>query len=151
MPKHPSHIELLARGLLVENGRVLLCKNLSKNYHYLPGGHVEPGESSAAALAREFLEETGQKVQVGPCLLTAEQIFEQDGKRHHEVSVVFHVERGVRNEVISLEQHLGFEWFLMTNLPADLRPQSARLWLEATPPRPTWIPANSAQFAPPSP
>ncbi|WP_327089573.1 NUDIX domain-containing protein [Nonomuraea sp. NBC_01738] len=32
----------------------------------LPGGRVRPGESDAAALRRELLEETGLEVEVGP-------------------------------------------------------------------------------------
>jgi len=37
----------------------------------LPGGRVEPGESAAAAAAREVREETGLDVEVGQLLIEA--------------------------------------------------------------------------------
>jgi 8-oxo-dGTP diphosphatase len=50
--------------ILVRDGRVLaerrkLTKTLDPGALALPGGHVEPGESLEAALARELMEELG--------------------------------------------------------------------------------------------
>ena len=47
-------IELIARGVFVRGGAVLLCQNVKHGYYYLPGGHVEFGEAAAVALAREI-------------------------------------------------------------------------------------------------
>ena len=41
----------------------------------LPGGALDPGENEAAALVREFGEETGLKVTAGPCFARADQYF----------------------------------------------------------------------------
>lgn len=84
--------EVIARGLLIMHGRVLLCRNLGKNYFYLPGGHVEFGEPAAAALEREFLEETGRVVRAGACVLVSEHAFTQGKRPRHELNLVFHVE-----------------------------------------------------------
>ncbi len=51
-------------GLLVREGRVLLCHRRADRAFYpdvwdFPGGHVEEGESPEAALARELSEELG--------------------------------------------------------------------------------------------
>ena len=51
-----------------EAGRILLIRRgtePSRGCWSVPGGHVEPGESDAAATAREVLEETGLPVTVG--------------------------------------------------------------------------------------
>jgi len=83
---------MISRGLMVAEGHVLLCRSLKGGYSYLPGGHVEWGEPAATALAREFAEETGLQVNVGGLLAVSENAFIQNGKRRHELNLVFHVE-----------------------------------------------------------
>jgi 8-oxo-dGTP diphosphatase len=56
-------------ALLIRGGRVLLArraagKRIAPGKWHLPGGHVEPGESDAAALRREMREELGVDVTV---------------------------------------------------------------------------------------
>lgn len=56
-------------GILRDSaGRLLLVQRAhdpGRGLWSLPGGRVEPGESDAAALRREILEETGLTVRVG--------------------------------------------------------------------------------------
>lgn len=57
-------MHVVVAGILVAGSRVLLChRRPDRRWHPdvwdLPGGHVEPGESEAAALARELAEELG--------------------------------------------------------------------------------------------
>lgn len=132
-----THIEVIARGVLIRNGTVLVCRDLTHGYAYLPGGHVEFGESSMGALARELDEETGLACTVGPLLLAAELRFNQRGTPRHELSLVFHVERlGPGNDppedVPSREGHIAFEWLDLGALAdADVRPEVIRAWLAA--------------------
>ncbi len=49
---------------IVDAGRILLTKREDFEVWGLPGGHVDPGESLAAAGVREVLEETGLQVQL---------------------------------------------------------------------------------------
>ncbi len=63
-------IELRAAGLWVRDGAALLVEHEKRGERYwvLPGGHVEEGETLAQTVAREFLEEVGIAVRVGPLL-----------------------------------------------------------------------------------
>lgn len=46
-------------GVVVHDGRVLLARKKDRPEVRLPKGHIEPGESRAAAARREVAEETG--------------------------------------------------------------------------------------------
>jgi 8-oxo-dGTP pyrophosphatase MutT (NUDIX family) len=85
-----ERIDILARGVIVVAGHVLVCRALdaagSPRYAYLPGGHVEPGESAADAVARELLEEAGLAVEVGACVHVHEQRFSQRKKNQAKKS-----------------------------------------------------------------
>jgi 8-oxo-dGTP diphosphatase len=48
-----------AFALILQEELLLLVKARAKEHWQLPGGRLEPGESSADALIREVLEETG--------------------------------------------------------------------------------------------
>ncbi len=111
-------------------------QSAAASHAYLPGGHVAFGESAQRALEREFLEETGLSVRVGPCSLVAEELFEQSGVPRHEYSVVFHVEHTGPTDrldaVKSREPTIAFDWIDVAAVgDIDLRPASIRAWLVA--------------------
>jgi len=128
-------IEVIARGLVLERGRVLLCRNIESGYCYLPGGHVEFAERAQEALKREIKEETGLDSSIGPLLLTTEQCFEDPKRVHHEINVVFLVEHiGPANTpptlVASIEDQIDFVWVELAELPeCDVRPPEIKAWL----------------------
>lgn len=82
-------IETLTRGVCVQNGQLLLCRNRQFGNVYLPGGHVEFGESGAEALAREIVEEMGCVAKVGRFLGCVEHGFDQHGEPHAEINLVY--------------------------------------------------------------
>lgn len=54
-------IHVLSRAVIIDQGNILLCKTLDLkiNFYFLPGGHIENGESARTSLLRELKEETG--------------------------------------------------------------------------------------------
>lgn len=145
---HPAaRIEIIARGIVRQGGSVLLCQNTRHGYYYLPGGHVEFGESATAALSREFIEETGLAAKVGPLLLLTEERFEQRGRPRHELNLMFLVEHlhtpdpqpsatepaePHTGPVSTLEEGIRFEWVDLAAIPdLDLVPPTAKAFLAA--------------------
>lgn len=55
----PLEFVTSVRCVLLQGAAVLVVRNLENNYHILPGGRRELGESLEATLRREILEETG--------------------------------------------------------------------------------------------
>jgi len=134
---HPNpEIELIARGALVRDGQVLMCQSAKHGYFYLPGGHVEFGETAAAAAEREIQEELGVKVRAGSLGLVSEGAFAAK-RKHHEVNLVFHIEhpspwpRGL-SKPKSQEDHIAFRWVELAAVQdLDIRPTAVKAWLAA--------------------
>lgn len=143
MADNTQHIEFLARGLLVERGTVLLCRNIAGDYHYLPGGHIEFGEAPAEALKREMLEETGLDVHVNEPVLICEQRFRQPNSKgklreRHELTILLPMRflspppptDPAPVPVQSLEPDIAFDWIDLAAIPdTDLRPLATKAFL----------------------
>ncbi|HMA37553.1 MAG TPA: NUDIX hydrolase [Chloroflexia bacterium] len=61
-----------------DRGQVLLTRDRRSTVWELPGGGVDPGERAAAAIVREFQEEVGLPVTVGPPIYFADAFFSPD-------------------------------------------------------------------------
>lgn len=116
-----GEIEIIARLAFVDQGHVLLCRRRDAGYTYLPGGHVEFGEGTRAALAREVDEELGVPAAVGRFLGVVENAFQQHGGPHQELSLVFAGRLpGVSFPAAppSREAHIDFVWQPLDQLAA---------------------------------
>lgn len=152
----PLEIEFIARALILHHSHVLMCRSISGNYLYLPGGHIEFAESASQALIRELREEADLEIAVGPLLLTTESTFNDGQINHHELTLVFetqlfHVEQLAVEDsesapaespavvgggavelpaVRSAEAHIEFEWVDLAALTdLDIRPPEIKAWL----------------------
>lgn len=104
-----ERFEFVARAIIVRNGKFLLCRPAQKPWHFFPGGHVEFGEKAEKALRREFWKELNMRLEEIELVGVAENCYERDGERHHEINLVFHAEME-DGEVSSSEDHMSFDW-----------------------------------------
>ena len=119
MKKDRKTIEILARGACVRDGKVLVCRNRKHGNVYLPGGHVDWGEDSRHALAREWREELGVACKVGRFLGVNEQAYIARNGPTCEISLVFEVlcpKISAARQPPSAEDHLEFEWVPLKKL-----------------------------------
>ena len=115
-----QHIETIARGVCIRNGKVLLCLPKDRSYSYLPGGHIEFGETGREALVREMKEETGLDATAGDLLGVVESSFVQKGEKHCEINLIYEMKvRGEEGEKVrggegekvrSCEDWICFDW-----------------------------------------
>ena len=111
------HIETIARGVCIAGGKVLLCRPRNGSYSYLPGGHIEFGETGAEALVREIKEETGLDSTAGKLLGVVENSFLQHGVKHCEINLIYELDLEDR-DVAAQEDWIGFEWRAVDDLDA---------------------------------
>ena len=69
-------IRIRVAGILVQDGKILLVRHdkNEQSYWLIPGGGVDFGESAEAALVREYQEEVGLPIEVGPLVLVHDSI-----------------------------------------------------------------------------
>lgn len=126
----PKDIHVISRGVIVKDSKLLVCENKKKHFYYLPGGHVDHGESSAFALEREMQEELGVACTVGRFLGCFEYSFTPvAGKCHsHEINLLFMIDAPtLESKVIppSKEDHIAFAWIAFSELEeVDFKPKT---------------------------
>ena len=117
-------IETIARGVCVVDGKILLCRAKGGTTTYLPGGHIEFGETGRQALVREIKEELGLDSTTGAFLGVVENSFLQHGAPHSEINLVYELSLP-KGEIKAQEDWIEFEWRPLSDL-GDLLPETFR-------------------------
>lgn len=116
---YKDSIHVLARAVVIDQGNILLCKTLDLpvSFYFLPGGHVEHGESASSALIRELSEETGARnVEIKRFLGVLEHSFEPGFSsicHNHEYNLIFEVESEklkIDIEIPQVEDNIQILW-----------------------------------------
>lgn len=89
-----NKFEIRVRAVIEKDGKTLFCrhKDKIKDYYFLPGGHVEFGETAKDALTRELNEELIISIKDVFLIGGMEDIFiKEDGEKHHDINLFFSV------------------------------------------------------------
>ncbi|WP_203249224.1 NUDIX hydrolase [Sporosarcina beigongshangi] len=125
-------------GIWIENGHVLLHRDVNESNWSLPGGRVSIAEDSQSSLRREFREELGIDIQVDRMALVIENFFEHGGQDFHEIGFYYAVTAGKNFASFDEKpfhgiegERLIFQWMPLERLDqVDLHPQCLRASLQ---------------------
>ncbi len=112
------NIEIITRAIILDKDKILLCKKKGNDYYFLPGGHIEFGETAEQALGRELKEELGILANGIEYIGTVENMFSENGNRHHEINLVFAV-KPQNHSSASIEDHIEFLWIDTNKLAGE--------------------------------
>jgi 8-oxo-dGTP pyrophosphatase MutT (NUDIX family) len=120
-------VAISIKGVLIEDGSVLLLENERGEWE-LPGGRPEPGEDPAACLAREFAEELGADISVGP-IVDCWNYEVLCGR--HVMIVTYAVSRAARGDLRISDEHRRLGWFALDALDDPKLPEGYRRSIRA--------------------
>lgn len=70
-----AHTRIACRGVIFEDGKILLSHERNTGWYLIPGGGLEDGESIVDCCVRELREETGWQVTPLECFLTLREFY----------------------------------------------------------------------------
>lgn len=113
---HQHRFHYRVAGVAIHEEHVLLHTMDDADYWILPGGRVEFGELSSAALKREMLEELGQVIQVGRLLWIVESFLSEAAHQIHGIGLYYAMQltspatSRAPFEVMDGQTRLSFAW-----------------------------------------
>ena len=107
MNPYKNKFEVCIRAVVEDRGKILVCRNRKKGYYFFPGGHLEYGEKLKDALARELKEELNTALDKFSFIGAVDNIFTEDGEKHHEINLVFKTKLK-DHKTKSQEDHIDF-------------------------------------------
>ncbi len=143
-----NNIHVLSRAVIIDQEHILLCKTLDlpQSFYFLPGGHIEHGESAEEAVLRELIEETGAKCRIKRFLSCLEHSFEPGHSsicHNHEYNFIFEAESSplkAHNIIPQMEDHIKLVWIPLSEIAKiDFRPEPLQTLI------PQWLKSDAGE------
>ena len=108
-----KNVEQIARAMIVKDGQILAAHRINAGNIFLPGGHIENGESPEEAIRRELNEELGLACKPGKFRNLVPHSYREKKTAHREVNYLYETELSglaAGSDPESKETHLEFFW-----------------------------------------
>jgi len=117
------NIEVITRAVITCKNEILLnhSNEINKKCNYfLPGGHLEFGETAEECLRRELKEELDAKVASLKFLTYLDNYYTKDKIDHQEINLLFEVKLDAKEsfKLTSQEGHISIKWLNFNKLIA---------------------------------
>ena len=108
-----KQIEIIVRIIFRREDKILFCKSKEKGHYFLPGGHVEFGDTLEDTVYKEMNEELGLKredISEVNFIRLFENTYGDEENKFQEINFIFEAKIKDLIEVVSQEEHIVFEW-----------------------------------------
>jgi ADP-ribose pyrophosphatase YjhB (NUDIX family) len=121
---HGHTINLRVGAVVRRGAEIVICRNRTDNWWYLPGGRLKAGESSVDGLNRELKEELGSTFEIRRPIVCGENFFTFQDAQFHEVCFYYEVSwTGGPLRPDGPETYEEFRWIPVRDVAAlELRP-----------------------------
>ena len=128
-------------GICIKENKIFLSKMVTDDYWAFIGGKAKFGESSDAAIIREYREEVGAHLQIDRLMAVIENFFELGGKPWHQY-IFFYLLKDENNELelfdgerqIADEGRAVYKWFDLSELDSvNIKPDCSAEILKKLP------------------
>lgn len=111
--KYPRGIEVVSGPFIInEQNQLLLCHSPKWGVWIVPGGHVEPGETSKAACIRETKEELGLDIEIIDLLNVSEGFAEPPVFKRNAHFIFFNYIAKLKNDKTCFNEEISeIRWF----------------------------------------
>lgn len=124
---------LIARLIYISGNEILLTFSKDGGYYFLPGGHIEDGETPEETLIREMKEEAGVTIDRAKIVRITkfENSWLNKKGKNHEICHIFKYNSDEKLETVSLEDHIEIIWKPLSSLKdLDIRPNQVLQFIE---------------------
>jgi len=79
-------------GIAIKDNCIMLNREISQKFWFIPGGRIECGEDSKAAIIREMKEEIKHDIEIVNLECMIENFFKTKDAKYHEIGIYYKID-----------------------------------------------------------